>query len=132
MTASPPAFLPLTLSWNLTQHCNLSCAHCYIDASAKAKTDGELSADEALGVLDQIAAVNSQAVLILTGGEPLLRKDIYDLIGKASDLGFWTVLGSHGGLLDGKVADRLKAAGLKGAGVSLDSLDPKNFTNDQR
>ncbi len=70
-----------------------------------------------------MAEVNRESVLILTGGEPLLRPDIYDLVGEASALGFWTVLGSHGGLLDERAAERLAAAGLKGVGVSLDSVD---------
>jgi radical SAM protein with 4Fe4S-binding SPASM domain len=121
MTA--PTFIPLTVSWNLTKRCNLACAHCYIDAGIRADRTGELDPAEALGVLDQIAEVNPQAVLILTGGEPLLRKDIYDLIAAASRIGFWTVLGSHGGMLDGKVAERLQGVGLKGVGVSLDSVD---------
>jgi AdoMet-dependent heme synthase len=118
-----PTFIPLTVSWNLTRLCNLECAHCYIDAGKRADRTGELSAEEALGVLAQIAEVNPQAVLILTGGEPLLRKDIYDLVRAASETGFWTVLGSHGGMLDGAVAEKLVAAGLKGVGVSLDSVD---------
>lgn len=124
-TAGAPPFLPLTISWNLTKRCNLACAHCYIDAGAREKGTGELSAEESIGILHQLAAVNREAVLILTGGEPLLRKDIFDLLEEASRLGFWTVLGSHGGLLDGATADRLIACGLKGVGVSVDSLDPE-------
>jgi radical SAM protein with 4Fe4S-binding SPASM domain len=116
-----PAFIPLTVSWNLTQRCNLSCAHCYIDASARADRTGELDADETLRVLDGIAEVNPQAVLILTGGEPLLRKDIYDVIRRSREIGFWTVLGSHGGMLGADVADKLVDAGLRGVGVSVDS-----------
>lgn len=123
-SAGRPETLPLTISWNLTQRCNLACAHCYIDAQRGAADPEELSPEEAQDVLRQIARVNPQAVLILTGGEPLLRRDVYDLIGEAARLGFWTVLGSHGGLLDSAVALNLKSRGLKGAGVSLDSLDP--------
>lgn len=119
---SAPEFVPLTVSWNLTKLCNLKCAHCYIDADARADRTQELSDDEALDVLAQIAEVNSQAVLILTGGEPLLRKDIFSLIRRAADTGFWTVLGSHGGMLDGEVADKLIDSGLKGVGVSIDSV----------
>lgn len=119
----PPKFIPLTVSWNLTRRCNLACAHCYIEASAQAKDPRELSAEQASGVLRQLARVNPQAVLILTGGEPLLRPDLYALLAEASRLGFWTVLGSHGGLIDEHAAARLAAAGLRGVGVSLDSLD---------
>lgn len=117
-------FVPLTISWNLTKRCNLACEHCYIEASSRERGESELSSDEALQTLHQLAAVNPEAVLILTGGEPLLRKDIFQLIKKASGLGFYTVLGSHGGLLDESVADKLISSGLKGVGVSLDSLNP--------
>lgn len=125
MVNSPPPFLPLTISWNLTKRCNLACAHCYIEASAKEKGIGELSTREALEILDQIAQVNPQAVLILTGGEPLLRRDLPEILSRAHALGFWTVLGSHGGLLNSETAVKLAGAGLKGVGVSLDSLDPQ-------
>ncbi len=125
LALAAPTYIPLTVSWNLTRLCNLKCAHCYIEAGARADRSGELTPDEALGVLRQIAEVNPQAVLILTGGEPLLRADIDALIRAAADIGFWTVLGSHGGMLDGEVAERLVAAGLKGVGVSLDSVDPE-------
>lgn len=121
----PSQFIPLSISWNLTKRCNLACAHCYIDATQKADTSGELTPEESQKVLKQIAAVNREAVLILTGGEPLLRKDIYDLVASASEMGFWCVLGSHGGLLDEKTAERLVEARLKGVGVSLDSLNPE-------
>ncbi len=124
MREGPPAFLPLSISWNLTQRCNLACAHCYIEARGAADPE-ELSPQESLEVLRQIARVNSQAVLILTGGEPLLRPDLFELISQASRIGFWTVLGSHGGLLDEATALRLVEAGLKGVGVSLDSVSPE-------
>lgn len=123
MTTASPEYLPLTISWNLTQRCNLACAHCYIEATRGAADPDELSEQEAREVLDQLAAVNPQAVLILTGGEPLLRSDIYDLIARAAQKGFWTVLGSHGGLLDEATASKLVSAGLKGVGVSLDSVE---------
>lgn len=124
-TETLPEFIPLTISWNLTKRCNLACAHCYIDASAKEKGGGELSPQESIEILRQLAAVNREAVLILTGGEPLLRKDIFELIQQASTHGFWTVLGSHGGLLEEKTAEKLIESGLKGVGVSLDSLSPQ-------
>lgn len=99
--------------------------HCYIDARAKAKGTDELSPEESINLLHELAKVNSEAVLILTGGEPLLRPDIFNLIRKSISLGFWTVLGSHGGLLDERIANELAEAGLKGIGVSLDSLNPE-------
>ncbi len=116
-------FIPLTISWNLTKRCNLACVHCYIEASAKAKTERELTPDQCLTVLDQIAKVHPEAFLILTGGEPLLRPDLFHLIRRATDIGFYCVLGSHGGLLDESVVHRLKESGLKGVGVSVDAVE---------
>ncbi len=119
-----PDFIPLTVSWNLTRRCSLACAHCYIDASARLKADEESTTRQCRDILRQLAGVNPEALLILTGGEPLIREDIFDLIAEATELGFWTVLGSHGGLLDGRKAERLAKAGLKGAGLSLESASP--------
>ena len=65
------------MSWNLTRRCNLECAHCYLSAFAGADTRGELSTDECRRVLDEIALVNPNVFLILTGGEPFLRRDLF-------------------------------------------------------
>ena len=75
-------FVPHVISWNLTTRCNLRCKHCYIDASQA--MPGELSTAEELRVLDEIADVNSETLLILTGGEPLLRPDLEELVRPAS------------------------------------------------
>lgn len=120
-----PDFVPLTVSWNLTRRCSLACAHCYIDASARLEADDESTTRQCRDILRQLAGVNPEALLILTGGEPLIREDIFELIAEATEIGFWTVLGSHGGLLDGKKAERLAAAGLKGAGLSLESASAR-------
>src|SRR5215470_19948180 len=74
-----------SVSWNLTQRCNLECAHCYMSAHAGADTRGELTTAECRRVIDEIAAVNPNVFLILTGGEPLLRKDIWDIAGYAAE-----------------------------------------------
>jgi uncharacterized radical SAM superfamily Fe-S cluster-containing enzyme len=71
-------FIPLVISWNVTAKCNLKCAHCYINADEKKDID-ELSTDAAKLLIHQIAEV-SKPLLILSGGEPLLRKDIFELI----------------------------------------------------
>src|SRR2546426_769984 len=71
-SASP--YTAYSVSWNLTQRCNLECAHCYMSAHAGADTRGELSTAECRRVMDEIAAVNPNVFLILTGGEPLLRR----------------------------------------------------------
>lgn len=114
-----------SVSWNLTQRCNLHCAHCYMSAFAGADTSGELSTEECLRVMDEIAEVNPSALLILTGGEPLVRKDLFDLAGYASDKGFTVVLGTNGVLLRQAEARRMRQSGIQGASISLDSVDPQ-------
>src|SRR5438105_11253133 len=89
------AYTAYSVSWNLTQRCNLECAHCYMSAHAGADTRGELSTDECRRVIDEIARVNPNVFLILTGGEPLLRRDIFEVAGYATGTGFTTVLGTN-------------------------------------
>ncbi len=113
-------FEPYLVSWNLTQRCNLRCTHCYIDAAAAAP--GELSTDEALEVLRGIAAVNSETMLILTGGEPLLRPDLDTLVSRAAALGMMVVLGTNGTMITVDRARRLADSGLSAVGISVDSL----------
>lgn len=123
-------FIPHAVSWNITKKCNLRCAHCYID-SAELKSsicdtrNSELATGECLNIIDQIAEVNNKIVLILTGGEPLLRKDIFDLISYAKKQGMTVFLGTNGCLFNDKIVDNLKASGISGVGISLDSLKQK-------
>ena len=117
-------FVPYAVSWNITSRCNLNCQHCYIDAHGRMTGgDGELPTQRALEILEEIASLNPGAVLILTGGEPMARPDIYDLIKKAASLGMMPVLGSNGTMISRKTALMLKDCGLNGIGVSIDSLD---------
>lgn len=112
----------MLISWNVTRACNLLCKHCYRDAGKK--DPDELSTQEARGLLDEIALAGFK-IMVLSGGEPLLRKDIYELISYASAKGLRPVLGTNGTLIDETVALKLKQAGLMRAGISLDSVDPK-------
>ncbi len=121
--ASP--YRAYSISWNLTQRCNLHCAHCYMSASAQAETVGELSTAECQRIMDEIAQVNPEVFLILTGGEPLIRKDLFDLASYASDKGFTVVLGTNGVMLREAEARRMRQSGIQGASISLDSVDPQ-------
>ena len=113
-------FVPYVISWNLTTRCNLRCEHCYIDASVA--MPGELSTDEALRVVDEIAQVNAESILILTGGEPLLRPDLDEIVALAAGHGLVVVLGTNGTGLTVARARRLAKLGLSGVGISVDSL----------
>src|SRR3989441_301908 len=113
-----------SVSWNLTQQCNLLCAHCYMSAFAGADTSHELSTAECRRVMDEIAQVNPHVFLILTGGEPLLRKDIFDLAAYAAEKDFTVVFGTNGVLLREKQAKLMRQHGVVGASISLDSTEP--------
>lgn len=110
-----------SVSWNLTQRCNLFCAHCYISASAGADAANELTTAECYRVMDDIARVNPHIFLILTGGEPLLRKDIFDLAAYGAERDFTIVLGTNGVLLRERQARLMRRSGVLGASISLDS-----------
>lgn len=114
-------FVPLVVSWNVTGKCNLKCAHCYINANAK--EINELTTEEAKQLIDQIAEV-SRPLLILSGGEPLLRSDLYELIRYGTEKGLRMGLGSNGTLLDAATAKKLSEAGIKTVSISLDSHIP--------
>jgi len=110
----------MLISWNVTKECNLRCAHCYRDAGER--MPDELTSEEGKALLGEIARAGFR-VVILSGGEPLLRQDIYDLIACARENGLRPVLGTNGMLIDLSVAKRLKEAGLARAGMSLDSVE---------
>jgi radical SAM protein with 4Fe4S-binding SPASM domain len=120
--ASPERFRPSLVSWNLTRLCNLRCPHCYLSAGKKGAD--ELTTGECLGLLDEMRQLGTEMV-ILTGGEPLLRKDVYDLATAASDHGMWVVMGTNGVLIDDRVARKMVECGVRGVGISLDSVDPE-------
>ena len=114
------------LAINLTQRCNLACAHCYLDAKTLRGGDGdELATAEVLALLDDVAALGHGSMVVLTGGEPLLRKDLETLVRHGSALGLPMVVGSNAMLLSERRVRALKSAGLLGLGISLDSLDPE-------
>ncbi len=123
MTAPSP-YTAYSVSWNLTQRCNLECAHCYLSAFAGADTRGELTTDECRRVIDEIALVNPNVFLILTGGEPLLRRDIFDVAAYAAEKRFTVVFGTNGVLLREREARLMRERGVLGASISLDSTDP--------
>ena len=122
---------PYVVSWNLTYRCNLACEHCYLDAGGTplVSTDNfadrsELGTEECFRVIDEIAAFAPECLTILTGGEPLLRRDILDIVRRASERGLWVVVGTNGVRITENVARRLAESGARGLSLSLDALDP--------
>lgn len=108
--------------WSLTRTCNLKCVHCYTDSHANAYPD-ELTTDQAKAVLDDLADFRVPAVLF-SGGEPLVRKDIYELAEYARSKKIHVVLSSNGTLIDPPTAQKLKDLRFAYVGLSLDSAIP--------
>jgi len=120
--AAPPAKPsgPVVI-WNLIRRCNLTCRHCY-STSADKDFAGELSTDEVYGVMEDLRAFRVP-VLILSGGEPLMRPDIFDLAHKAKALGFYVALSTNGTLIDQALLPRIREARFDYLGISLDGLE---------
>jgi len=122
---------PYVVSWNLTYRCNLACEHCYLDAGGRPLVDtedfadrSELGTEECFRVIDEIAAFAPECLTILTGGEPLLRRDILDIVRRAAERELWVVVGTNGVRITENLARRLAEAGARGLSLSLDALDP--------
>lgn len=106
------------VAWEITRSCNLFCAHCRASAH-RGGYEGELSTEECFRVIDQILEVG-RPMLILTGGEPLLRPDVLEIAQYAADKGLRVVMGTNGTLLTAGMAAKLKAVPVSTVGVSLD------------
>lgn len=116
---------PHVVAWNLTRRCNLACAHCYISAGWWQGDRGELDTARCLSIVEQVVEVNPAVLLILSGGEPLLREDLEEIASHAARGGATVVVGTNGtGLTTGRI-DSLKAAGVRGVALSVDSLNPR-------
>ncbi|MDV2482472.1 radical SAM protein [Methanoculleus sp. Wushi-C6] len=113
---------PRIVSWNVTSRCTLACAHCSIDADEHG-SPGELDTGEGKALIDGIAALG-RPILVLSGGEPLLRPDIFDLAAHAAGRGLRVAMGTSGVLIDDAAAARIREAGIGRVAVSIDSTDP--------
>jgi heme b synthase len=106
------------VAWETTRNCNLACVHCRASATC-GPYEGELDTPASLQLLDQIAEV-AKPIIILTGGEPLLRPDIFDLAQHGTGLGLRMVMACNGTFIDDTVAGKMKDSGIKRISVSLD------------
>lgn len=108
--------------WNVTRRCNLHCMHCYSDSHDREYPD-ELSTGEGMALLDDLASFGVPAVLF-SGGEPLMRPDLFQLVRHARERGLRCVLSTNGTLVDEDAARKIVAAGFSYAGISFDGIGP--------
>ena len=113
-----PAGAPITIVWNFTNRCNLNCLHCHQDSSPTT-SESELTTSEAFRVIDNMADAGL-AILTFSGGEPLLRPDLYEAIERANDHGMHCTIASNGTLMTPRVAKELAHAGIRRVEIGLD------------
>ncbi|OHD70075.1 MAG: hypothetical protein A2W19_04580 [Spirochaetes bacterium RBG_16_49_21] len=110
--------------WSSTRRCNLNCVHCYTDSSSKAYS-GEMTTEEGLSLINDLADFRIPS-LLFSGGEPLMRTDIFRLIDHAAEKNIRPVLSTNGTLIDPQTARDIKNAGIVYVGISLDGMEEVN------
>lgn len=111
-------YLPRLIAWETTRTCNLACVHCRASAEL-GPYPGELSTEEGVRLLEDIASF-SRPIIIMTGGEPLLRRDIFELASHGSRLGLRMVMSSNGTILTEEIVGKIVESGVKRLSISLD------------
>jgi AdoMet-dependent heme synthase len=109
---------PRLVAWEVTRNCNLNCVHCRASAS-RGPYEGELDTAKCLQILDQIEQVG-KPIVILTGGEPLLREDVFELARYGTDKGLRMVMATNGTLITEEVTKRMRSSGIQRVSISLD------------
>ena len=110
--------------WNVTRQCNLKCVHCYAHAKSTAQ-DNELATEEGMRLIDDLAQFGAP-VMLFSGGEPLVRKDLPELAEYAIKKGMRAVISTNGTLITRDIANTLKTIGLSYVGISLDGMEEIN------
>jgi len=107
------------IAWEITRRCNLSCVHCRSSSTLEVKDHPDFSLDEAKRVLDDIGSF-AQPVIVLSGGEPLLRKDVFDIAAYGTEKGLRMCLATNGTLVTDEICQKIKKAGIRMVSLSLD------------
>jgi radical SAM protein with 4Fe4S-binding SPASM domain len=111
---------PRIIFWESTKRCNLKCRYCRVLKDTPAD---ELNTDEAMRLISDIKSSFPEALLVISGGEPLIREDIFDILAHASRIGLKTSLATNGTLLGPDEAEKLKGCGVRRVSISIDSID---------
>jgi heme b synthase len=126
-------FQPKWIAWEITRRCNLKCVHCRSSSELESVGHPDFSLPQAKAIIDDIASYASP-VLVLSGGEPLLRADVFDIARYGTDKGFRMCLATNGTLVSDDICEQIKAAEIKMVSLSLDGAKAEthdNFRNQQ-
>jgi radical SAM protein with 4Fe4S-binding SPASM domain len=121
-------FVPKWIAWEITRRCNLSCVHCRSSSDLVAEAHPDFSYEQATSVLDDIASYASP-VVVLSGGEPLLREDVFDIARYGTDKGLRMCLATNGTLVTEETCTKLKQAEIKMVSLSIDGASAETHDN---
>ncbi|MBI5695677.1 MAG: radical SAM protein, partial [Nitrospirae bacterium] len=116
-------FVPKWIAWEVTRRCNLSCVHCR-SASTTNSFDTAFNTEEAKKLIDDISSF-STPVIVLSGGEPLLRSDLFEIAGYGTGKGLRMCIATNGSLVTDEICIKMKAAGIRMVSMSLDGANPE-------
>ncbi|MCE5194288.1 MAG: radical SAM protein [Nitrospiraceae bacterium] len=117
-------FAPKWIAWEITRRCNLRCVHCRSSSEMEVKDHPDFSKDEAFRILDDISSY-AKPVIVLSGGEPLVRKDVFEIARYGTAKGLRMCLATNGVLVDDAICENIKASGIRIVSLSLDGSDEK-------
>lgn len=121
-------FAPKWIAWEITRRCNLHCVHCRSSSEEEVKGHPDFSLDEAKRILDDIASY-AKPVIVLSGGEPLLRKDVFQIAEYGTGLGLRMCLATNGMLVTDEICKKIKNSGIRIVSLSLDGSTEKVHDN---
>src|SRR3990170_179663 len=104
-------FVPKWIAWEVTRRCNLKCIHCR-SSSAIDSPEGIFTTEESFRLIDDISGF-AKPVIVLSGGEPLLRKDLFDIARYGTDKGLRMCIATNGTLIDDDICEKMKSSGIK-------------------
>ncbi|MGD1075898.1 MAG: radical SAM protein [Thermodesulfovibrionales bacterium] len=126
-------FTPKWIAWEITRRCNLKCVHCRSSSELEVKGHPDLPTEEAFRIIDDIAGY-AQPVIVLSGGEPLMRRDVFDIAKYGTGKGLRMCLATNGTLINDELCGKIKEAGIRIVSLSLDGSTEEfhdNFRNER-
>lgn len=112
-------FAPKWIAWEITRRCNLKCVHCRSSSEMVVKEHPDFSTEEAFRILDDISSY-AKPVIVLSGGEPLLKNDVFDIARYGTEKGLRMCLATNGTLITDEICEKIKASGIRIVSLSLD------------
>jgi heme b synthase len=126
-------FAPKWIAWEITRRCNLKCIHCRSSSEMEVKGHPDFSTEEAFRIIDDIASY-AKPVVVLSGGEPLLRNDVFDIARYGTEKGLRMCLATNGTLVTDEICEKIKSSGIRIVSLSLDGSTKDvhdNFRNER-